>query len=62
MESFAAIQAEINAITVEKRIMTVLTKAILHAADRLYKIGEEVVLYSEKEKKWLVPLIVVDLP
>lgn len=61
MDILAASQAEFNAIFAERKKMTALTRDIPPAADRFYKLEEEVLAYSEKEKKRLGPLIVVDV-
>ncbi len=53
-------QAEMNSIVAERRVLAALTRDIPPAADRTYKIGEDVLVYSEKDKKWLGPFIVVD--
>ena len=49
-----------NSSIAERRIMTALTRDIPPAADRTYKLGEEVLVYNEYKKEWLGPLIVVD--
>ena len=49
-----------NSIVAERRVLAALTRDIPPAADRTYKFGEEVLVYSEREKKWLGPYIVVD--
>ena len=60
LEIIKIAQAEMNSIVAERRVLAALTRDIPPAADRTYKIGEEVLIYSEKEKKWLGPFIVVD--
>lgn len=54
-------QAEMNAIMAERKIMTALTGDIPLAANCIYKIEEEVLVYSENEKKWTGKLLVVDI-
>lgn len=44
MKVLAAAQAEMNAIIVEKKITATLTKYIPPATNRVYKIGEEVLV------------------
>ena len=53
-------QAERNSILGERRVLEALTRNIPPAADRTYKLGEEVLVYSEKDKKWEGPFIVLD--
>ena len=60
MEIIKSAQAEMNSIVAERRVLAALTRDIPPAADRNYKLGEEVLVYSEKEKKWIGPYIVVD--
>lgn len=41
--------------------MTALTRHIPPAANRVYKMGEKILVYSENEKRWVGSLIVVDI-
>ena len=49
-----------NSIDAERSVLAALTRDIPPAADRNYKLGDEVLVHSEKEKKWICPYIVVD--
>lgn len=51
MEALKTVQADINAIVAEKRVLTALTRKLLPAVDRVYKSGEQVLVYSEQKKK-----------
>ena len=61
MEILVRAQMEMNAIVAERRIMAPLTKDIPPAADRVCELGEEVLVFAEKEKKWTGPSIVVNV-
>ena len=53
-------QAEMNSIVAERKVLSALTRNIPPAADRVFKLGEEVLVYHEQNKKWEGPYIVVD--
>lgn len=57
-------QAEMNNIIAERRVLSALTTYIPPAAGHqyiyIYILEEEVLVYSEKEKKWIVPFSFVD--
>lgn len=53
MEIVAVVQAKKNAIIAESKITTSLTRNIPLAADRVYKLRKEPLVYSEKEKRYL---------
>lgn len=59
MEAVKTAQAEMNAIVAERRFRTALTHEISPAADRSYKVGEEVFVFSENRKEWIGPYLVV---
>lgn len=61
MEILASSQAEMNAIIAEQKIRAALTRNITPAADRVHKFGEEVLVYSEKEKKLIGAETIVDI-
>lgn len=47
----AAAQAEISTNKAERKIRTVLNSDVSSASDRVYKLEEEILAYSEKDKK-----------
>ena len=49
-----------NTIIAERKVLAALTRDNPPAADRVYNLGEEVLVYSEKEKDWKGPFIVVE--
>lgn len=55
MEAFKMAQAEMNSIITERRVLEPLTKNLLPVADRNYKFGKEVLVYSNVEKEWAGP-------
>lgn len=61
MEILPAAQAEMISIVAERKIMTALTRDIPPAADRVYKTGEEILVYSENEKKRIGAFIFIDV-
>jgi len=60
LEIIKTAQAEMNSIVAERKIMTALSKNVPAAADRTYKLGEEILVYNENLKKWEGPYIVAD--
>lgn len=50
MNAIKTAQAEMNSIVAEQRVLTVLTRNILPAADRTYKLGEEELVFNEDKK------------
>jgi hypothetical protein len=48
-------QAEMNSIAAERRIVQASKSAVPAAADRVYQVGEEVLVYREKESTWAGP-------
>lgn len=59
MAALPTAQAEMHAIIAERRITSALTPDIPPAVDRHYRLGEEVLVFSEKEKAWLGQFIVL---
>lgn len=59
MEILVVAQAEMNAIIAERKIITLLTRNIFRETKGVCKLGEEVLDFSEKEKKQIVPMISV---
>lgn len=59
MEALKTAQAEMNSIVAERRVVEALTRNIPPAADRVYKLGEEVLVYSEAKREWVGPFEVV---
>lgn len=49
-----------NSIVAERKIHAALTRNVPPAAHRTYKIGEEVLVYNDKNKKWEGLYIVID--
>lgn len=60
-EVFAGTQAEFSEVVEESKIMTELIRIIPLAAHSPYKMRKNKLVYSEKEKKLLGPLMVVDV-
>ena len=58
MKAPTSAQMEMNRIVSERKVLTALNRDIPPAADRSYRLGEEVLVYSETEKKWIGPYIV----
>lgn len=58
MKILSEARIEMNTTIAEKRIATALQKNVTSAADRVYMFGDEVLVYEEKEKKWIGPYIV----
>ena len=52
-------QMEMNAIIAERRIQAALTKQIPPAADRTYRLGDEVLVFCEQDKTWIGPFTVM---
>lgn len=50
---------EINAIIEEKRTAKALTSNIPNTVERIYEIGNVVLVYREEPEKWLGPFIIV---
>lgn len=48
-----------NTIIFERRILAALKRYIPFAADRVYKIGDEILVYDDEYNKWKGPFIVV---
>jgi len=61
MDALATLQKEMNAIIAERRVLTALNRDIPPAADRVYSLGEKVLVYSEKEKEWVGTYTVVHI-
>lgn len=53
MEALKIAQAEMNAIVAENPILKALTREIQPAADRTYKLGQEVPVHLEQKEDWL---------
>lgn len=56
MEGLNFVQAELNLIVAERRVLEILTKNVPPAADRKCETGEKVFVYSEMKKSGLVPI------
>ena len=59
MKLLISAQIEMNAIVAERRIQAALTRQIRPASDRTYQLGDEVLVFSEQDKTWLGPFIVM---
>lgn len=57
MKTLSPVHIEINYIISERKLHALLTNSVPQAAYRTYIFGE-VLIFSEKLKKWVVPLIV----
>ena len=60
MEIIKIAKAEMNSIIAERHVLAAINTKIPAAADRTYKFGEELLVYSEKDKGCLGPYIVID--
>jgi hypothetical protein len=58
MRVLAAAQAEYNSIVAERRKEEILKSRVPGEADRVYKVGEEVLVWREKSESWTGPFIV----
>lgn len=61
MKVLTAAQAKLNVIMAGRNIMISLTRYSSPEADRVYEVVEDVLLYSETDKKGIGQLIVVDV-
>jgi hypothetical protein len=59
MAALAAAQMEMSAIVSENRITAALAHNVPSSVDRTYEVGEEVLVFREKEKNWTGPMVVV---
>ena len=59
MRPLTSDKMEMNAIIPERRIQAALTKLIPPAADRRHQLEDEVLIFSEQDKNWLGPFIVM---
>ena len=59
MRLVTSTQMEMNAIIPERIMQAALTRQIPPAADRTYQIGGEVLVFSEHDKNYLIPFIVM---
>jgi hypothetical protein len=59
MAAIAAAQMEMSAIVSENRITAALNHNVPSSVDRIYEVGEEVLVYREKEKIWTGQMVVV---
>jgi hypothetical protein len=59
MAAFAAAQMEMSAIVSENRITGALTHNVPYTVDQTHEVGDEVLVFREKEKKWTGPMVVV---
>jgi hypothetical protein len=59
MAAFAAAQMDMSAIVRENRITAALNHNVPSSVNRTYEVGEEVLVFREKEKKWMGPMVVV---
>jgi hypothetical protein len=59
MAALAAAHMEMSAIVSENRITAALNHNVPSSVDRTYEVGEEVLVFREKEKNWTGPMVVV---
>lgn len=59
LKAIKVVQAEMSSNVAERREQIALSKNIGPAADGTYRLGEEVIFYSEEKNKWLGSFIVV---
>lgn len=50
MEILPKSQKEMNSIIAERRILAALTRNVRPASDRVYRLGDEFLVFSEKKK------------
>lgn len=53
MEALKTAQAELNSITAERKVLETLMRNISPAADKSYKVREEVLAYQELKTEWV---------
>jgi hypothetical protein len=58
MRVITAAQAEYNTIVAERRLLSALQSRVPAAADRIYQVGEEVLVWRERPNSWTGPLII----
>jgi hypothetical protein len=61
MRILTAAQAEYNTIVSERRLLAALESRVPAAADRVYQVGEEVLVCREGPNSWTGSLIVRDM-
>jgi hypothetical protein len=59
MAALAAAQMEVSAIVSENQITAALAHNVPSSVDRTYEVGEEVLVFREKEKSWTGTMVVV---
>jgi hypothetical protein len=59
MAALAAAQMEVSAIVSENQITVALAHNVPSSVDRTYEVGEEVLVFREKEKSWTGTMVVV---
>lgn len=59
MDALKTAQDETNSMFVQRKDWETLTKNVPPAADRKYNLGDQIVIYSETEKEWIVTFDVV---
>jgi hypothetical protein len=55
MRILAAAQVEYNTVVAERRILEALKSRVSDSADRVYEIGEEVLVWRERPESWTGP-------
>ena len=58
MQILSTVQMEMNAINAERRVLAALNPKIPPAFDRVYNLGDEILVFSEQEKHWIGPFLV----
>ena len=59
MKTLTSAQMEMNTIVAERRIQAALSRQIPTAADKIYQLGDEILVFCEPDKTWLGPFIVM---
>ena len=50
MQIISTAQMEMNEIMAERSVLASLNRSIRPASDRVYKLGDEILVFSEQEK------------
>ena len=59
MAIISTAQMQMNAIVIERRVATALSRNIPPASDRNSNLGDEVLVVSEQQKQWKGPFMVI---
>lgn len=60
MEILTNAQIEMNSIVAERKLLAALIRNVPYYGDYVYKKGDQVIIYSGKQKEWIGPFIITD--